>query len=251
MNTWPDFWYHTSQDSPDKLDPTQLKRSVVLTAAAAYTIATADDAAAAQIAAEIVSNAAGRIGHQLARGVEEVKRADADSLASATRKARGYVEASALNERSTLDSVLELATDKASLKAHLETLKDSVRAIERGALATIDAHTKAVARKHGVTLPKPVLSPLEKKAAAILPRPTPKIRESGYRGYQEAITKASGQQVARTLRGSAAEIQLLCDGKTSALDIKKMLDTEFRQETSLQTVLDYLEVLKKAGLIVY
>jgi hypothetical protein len=30
-----------------------------------------------------------------------------------------------------------------------------------------------------------------------------------------------------------------------------MLDTQFRQETSLEAVLSYLEVLKKAGLIIY
>ena len=77
MNTWPDQWYHTSEDRPDKLDPTQMKRAVIITAAAAYTIAAADDAMAGRIAAEIVSNASARIGHQLARGLEEMTRADA------------------------------------------------------------------------------------------------------------------------------------------------------------------------------
>ncbi|MDP2955430.1 MAG: HEAT repeat domain-containing protein, partial [Longimicrobiales bacterium] len=40
---WPDRWYHTSGDHVDKTDPTQLKRVAVITAAAAYTIASADD----------------------------------------------------------------------------------------------------------------------------------------------------------------------------------------------------------------
>ena len=44
LNTWPDKWYHTSEDRPDKLDPTQMKRAVIITAASAYTIAAADDA---------------------------------------------------------------------------------------------------------------------------------------------------------------------------------------------------------------
>ena len=42
MNTWPDQWYHTSQDRPDKIDPTQMKRATIITAAAAYTIASAE-----------------------------------------------------------------------------------------------------------------------------------------------------------------------------------------------------------------
>jgi hypothetical protein len=55
----------------------------------------------------------------------------------------------------------------------------------------------------------------------------------------------------RSASRNASEIQLLCDGKNSALDIKKMLDTQFRQETPLETVVGLLEVLKKAGLVAF
>jgi 23S rRNA maturation mini-RNase III len=48
---------------------------------------------------------------------------------------------------------------------------------------------------------------------------------------------------------SPVELQLLCDGRNSALTIKKMLDTQFRQETSLEAILSYLEILEKAGLV--
>jgi hypothetical protein len=126
MNTWPDQWYHTSGDQPDKLDPTQLKRAVVITAAAAYTIASADDRTAGQIAAEIVSNASARIGHQLARGLEELKRADREGFPGINKKGRAYIEASAINERATLDSVRQLAADKPNFGKYLETQKTSV-----------------------------------------------------------------------------------------------------------------------------
>ncbi len=43
MITWPDLYYHTSQDIADKCDPTQFKRVCFIGAAAAYTIAGADD----------------------------------------------------------------------------------------------------------------------------------------------------------------------------------------------------------------
>jgi hypothetical protein len=48
---------------------------------------------------------------------------------------------------------------------------------------------------------------------------------------------------------AANEIQLLCNGTNSALDIKKMLDTQFSQDTKLQAVLDHIKVLKEAGLV--
>jgi hypothetical protein len=273
LNTWPDQWYHTSQDRPDKIDPTQMKRAVVIAAASAYAIAAADDRAAGQIAAEIVSNAAGRIGHQLARGIEELKRADKDRLADVYKKARGYIEASAINERATLDSVRQLAQDKAAFGKYLDGQKAAVAGIEQGALKALDNAAKLTASLLGAIAP--VLKPtdLEKRAAALVPRPTPKVKENGYQGYLAAIQEAQRQPAAapasppakpgtgtpgapaqgpsRSLRGATSEIQLLCDGRNSALDIKKMLDAQFRQETDLGVILAYLDMLKKAGLVAF
>ncbi len=67
MIAWPDKWYHTSGDTADKSDPTQLKRAAAIGAAGAYTVASADAGAAARIAAEIAANATRRLGHQLDR----------------------------------------------------------------------------------------------------------------------------------------------------------------------------------------
>ena len=256
MNTWPDQWYHTSQDRPDKLDPTMLRRAAVITAASAYTIAAADDAMAARIAGEIVSNAAARLGHQLARGLEEMQRADKAGFEAAYKRARGYLEAAAANERATLDSVLQLVRDKAAFAAPLAEWKASVGAMAQAQIRTFDQSMRLSAAAFGL---KPVdLKPTEneKKAARIVPRPLPKIKEGGYQGYQAAIQEAmkaaqGGAAPDRASRMSSSEIQLLCDGRNSALDIKKMLDTQFKQETPLEAVLSYLEVLKRAGLIMY
>ncbi len=256
MNTWPDQWYHTSQDRPDKLDPTQMKRAAIITAAAAYTIASADDAQAARIASEIVGNASARLGHQLERGLEELRQADAASFDGRFKRIRGYLEAAACNERATLDSVLQLVSDPAQFAAsYLSDLKSSITGLEQAHLKTLDRSMRFAA----ATLQRPPvdlrLSDLEKKAAALVPKPLPKIRESGYQGYQAAIQEAikafAGAPLDRSAARNATEIQLLCDGKNSALDIKKMLDTQSRQETPLPSVLSHLELLKKAGLVVF
>ena len=259
MNTWPDQWFHSSEDRPDKLDPTQLKRAVVIGAAAAYTIASADDRTTAQIAAEIVSNASARIGHQLARGLEEIKRATKDELPAVVKKARAYVEAATINERATLDSVRQLAADKANLGKYIESQKAAVTGLEQAGLKTIENHMRLTAALLGSPLATLQLSDIEKKAAAVIPKPTSKITVNGYQGYQplvqEAAKKAGPATPAapadRGLARSTAEIQLLCDGRNSALDIKKLLDTENRQETGLEAILGYLEILKRAGLVTY
>ena len=255
MNTWPDQWYHTSEDRPDKIDPTQMKRAVIITAAAAYTIAAADDAMAGRIAGEIVSNAAARIGHQLARGLEEMTRADEAAFPAAYKRARGYIEASARNERATLDSTVQLVGNKAAYAPYLAELKASVTGLETAQLKTIDQAMRRQAAGLGL---KPVdLKPSEAEKKAALDRAQAPAQDQGGRIPGLPVGDHGGHEGRgddgpdRSASRNFAEIQLLCDGRNSALDIKKMLDTQFRQETPLAGIVSYLEVLKKAGLVAY
>ena len=93
MNAWPDQWYHTSGDRADKADPTQLKRATIIGAAAAYTIANADDFMAKKIAGETTSNGTRRLGHQFVIALEKLNDATAETLADTYKSARTQVEA--------------------------------------------------------------------------------------------------------------------------------------------------------------
>ena len=255
MNTWPDFWYHTSEDRPDKIDTTQLKRVVVIGAAASYTIASADDSMAWRIASEITSNGTRRISHQLDRGLEEIQRAGTDRIAAAYKKCRGYIDASVINEKNTLITVSELSTDPALFDRKLDPFLAVVDRIGHSCAQVLETQMK---HRTGVLEMEPVQwepTPLEKRAARLVPIPTEEVQAHGYSGYRALITKAQKElkkgSSGRGMYRTAAEIQLLCNGRHSALDIKKMLDTQFRQETALQAVLDHLEVLQAAGLISY
>ena len=87
--TWPDLWYHTSEDTPDKLDSTQFKRVGVVGAAAAAAIATADDELALKIAAESLGNGTARVGQAQKRGLGYLADVtDASRLADAYKDAR-------------------------------------------------------------------------------------------------------------------------------------------------------------------
>ena len=61
FNTWPDPWYHSSQDTPDKLDPTQFKRAAVVSIGAMTVLATADDPMAVRVAADALGRGAERM----------------------------------------------------------------------------------------------------------------------------------------------------------------------------------------------
>jgi len=256
MIAWPDQWYHTSGDRVDKSDPTQMKRVAVIGAAAAYTVAAADDDMAVRIASEIAGNAARRLGHQLMRGVEKLNAAAGSGLGEAYRLARVFVETGAANEKATLDSVMELAKDTKRVGGHVAALKGSVDALAASHLDTIAAHMRQRAAELGVEPVRPALSPVEEKAARLVPKPTSRVRAGGYRAYRddiEAVPEEVRRQHADNTRAIAntSELQCLIDGNRSVLDIKNNLDAQYQRESDLAAVLGYLEILRAAGLIEY
>jgi hypothetical protein len=256
MIAWPDKWYHTSGDTADKADPTQLKRAAIIGAAGAYTVASAGTEASIKVAGEVVSNATRRLGQQLVVSLETLNRATEGSFGADARFARDIFEAAVMNEKDTLGSVLELAPGDASLSGHLAKMAKAVDGVGAAGLAALDAHRAAVAQKLGVKLMPIVLTDLEKRAAKLVPRPTAKVRQDGYREYQKYITAVPAAERAKypvqgkdLVISSPAELQLLINGRHSALDIKKMLDAQNERRSTLQAVLNQLEILKLAGLV--
>ena len=251
---WPDMWYHTSGDRIDKADPTQLKRTVVIGAASAYTIANADDDMAIKIAGETASNGTRRLGHQFVVGLEILNRATDETIADSYKMARIYVETAVENEKSTLESILELADNKKVVGDYVETMKKTINQIGTAHLIAIEKHMMATARRLNTKPVKIQMTNLEKKAAKIVPRPTAKVKMNGYRGYREFLNQVPKSErdkypYSRREIASTSELQVLIDGKRSALDIKNILDAQYQRKSDLQGVINYIEILRLAGLV--
>jgi hypothetical protein len=254
MITWPDLYYHTSQDIADKCDPTELKRVCFIGAAAAYTIADADESMASKIAGEVTGNAAGRIGKQLERAIEEIGKAKKEDFESLYKRTKGFIEAAIINEKATLAITSELAPNSVTFNPFLLKLSASLDASGKALISVFDSYADIKAKTLG--LQSIIFKPteLEIKAKTILPKMTDLVTSKGYRGYSEFISRLD-QSVRDKYpvkgRGmDTQEVGRLCNGKNSALDIKKLLDTQVRQgEVDLQDVINYIYVLKEAGLV--
>ncbi len=256
MIAWPDQWYHTSGDLADKSDPTQLKRAAVIGAAGAYTVASADADLAVKIAGETASNATRRLGHQHVVAQEMLNRSDPDSLAEDYKSAQWLIDAAVMNEQDTLDSIIELAPKDSGLTSYVGQLKKSIETIGASQAGALEAHMNAVARKLGAKPVRIVLSDIEKGAAKIIPKPTALVRQKGYREYRNLMNEVpaearkefpiSGKGLSI---GNTNELHLLINGKRSVLDITKMLNAQYQRISTIQAVLNYLEILKLAGLV--
>jgi aminopeptidase YwaD len=254
MITWPDLYYHTSQDIADKCDATQFKRVCFIGAAAAYTIAGANESSALRIAGEAAGNGSGRIGKQLQRAMDEIEIADKDNFEGLYKKTKGYIEAAVLNEKATLNSTSELVPGSSAYQNVLAKFTASVDATGKSAISDFDVFAEMKARELGLKTVAFISSQLETQAKTIIPKPTAAVTEKGYRGYSEVLSNLDPsvrqKNPLKSRMMDTQELSRLCNGNNNALDIKKMLDTQTTSgETDLQDVINYIYILKEAGLV--
>jgi aminopeptidase YwaD len=252
MIVWPDQWYHTSGDRIDKADPTQMKRVAVIGAAAAYTVASADDDMAIRLAGEIASNATRRLGHKFIIAQERLNEAGAENLTHQYKWARANVEGTVMAEVETLESVMELATDTDKVGGYVHEMTHAVEAIGEAHLAALEVHMKATAERLGADPVELSLCEMEERAVNTVPRQTALVKAGGYTGWREYLNGVSAEVRAEYPTdglSNSSEVQLLIDGVHSVLDIKKMLDAQMSAPSSLQSIFNHLEILKAAGLV--
>ncbi len=254
MIAWPDKWYHLSGDNADKADPTQLKRIAIIGAAAAYTIASADDDMAIKIAGETTSNGSRRLGHQFVVGLELLNKADAESLGKAYKRARLHVEMAMINEKETLESILELAQNKTTVGRYIDKMQKAIDTVGKSHLAALQTHMEAIASRFEVRPVRVTLNEMEKRAAKIIPKRTNLVKLNGYREYRTYIDQIPKEQSAKYPYGrdgipSTSELQCLINGERSVLEIRNMLDVQYSRKSNLESVMNYIQILKLAGLI--
>lgn len=250
MITWPDLYYHTSQDRADKCDPTQMKRVCVITAASAYTIAGADNDMALKIGAEVIGNAAERIGTQLRRAIDLLYNSDMDNFYENYKKGYNFIKAAALNEKSTVNSILEIGIDDPDefMKRNSLDIDDISNPVYR----SYDWYAGQLATGKGIKKPAYVLNKEENEASKMKPAITGKLAEAGYGAGRGIMREAAGLRDKYPVEGriDINEILRLCDGMNNVFEIKILLDGQMKNgEASLSDVVNTVKILEEMGYI--
>jgi len=247
MITWPDQYYHTSEDRIDKLDATQLKRATVLTAAIAYTIAIADEEGALRIGAEVLANANKRFGFYQNKLVDML--ANAENVETAYRNAVFAVEGHAKNEKNTLATIQELAPGNKKITDYISKGNAS---IDKTAANIIESLKLYAEGRAGRTL-RFALSPAELAASKIYPIQTSKPKEMRYGALNKALESLSTEQrnELRSNLGNMADIARMTNsGANSVLDIQKMMIAQYDDKApSIEEIHKFLAILEKEGFV--
>lgn len=139
----PDYTHHTSEDTPDKVDPVELERSEIIAAAAMLYLSDLTAAEAVDLAYLVSANAAQRLGDAARRA----RRLATGEDAGRWYEAQVTLEQAVAVERLALESVLWF-NDAESVRAAVQTLEQELDS-HGGALV---AQLRAEARDAGVSV---------------------------------------------------------------------------------------------------
>jgi aminopeptidase YwaD len=241
INVWPDQWYHTSGDTPDKSDATQLKRVVAISAAAAEFLANAGPAEAGRMMAEISARQGGRLGEDKARAERLLLAADAKSVHAAVREARVLVDQGFVREKKTLESLRPFAGKDAAAASDLRGRLAGLEAVRAVHIKGVDDLYASRCKALGVKAEKAVPTKDEVRLAGLVPVRTEKMGDMmSLWGLREEMRKLNYQPSPSILMAET-ELRNFVDGERSILDIRDAASAEFEP-------LDLLEVEKWVGI---
>ncbi len=255
FNTWPDPWYHSSQDTPDKLDATQFKRAVVVGAAAAQVLAVADEEMAARVAAESLARGTARMAEAQRKGLAYLADADSAALAAAYREALVVVRHQAEVEKQVIRSSAVLFSTPAEAGKRLAPLEGLVEQRAAALLNEVKAVYQFQAEQRKATAPEPAPSEAEARAARLIPErtgPAP-FGMAAFMAAEQALEKLPAQErlaVQEALRKIPAhmtsELNILLGKKKTVLEIRDFLSGEF-EPLPLDDLVAYLRAQEKLG----
>lgn len=254
--TWPDMWYHSSQDTPDKQDPTQYKRAASVGIGAMTVLATGTDAVAGRVTSDNLGRGAARIGESMNKAAGYLADAtDAAGLMTAYKDARVAVRHQANVEKGVIRSSAVLYDDPAGAAKRLADVEASIdktlamRYDELRALYGVHA-----ARLQAPALPAgpgwPAMTPDEQTASRTMVECVNASTRSGCANAPAAGGGRGGRGVAGPSipQHMNAELSILLGQKKSVLEIRDFLSGEF-EPLPLADLMPVLKAREAAGSI--
>lgn len=254
---WPDRFYHTDQDTPEKTDPRMLKRVGTLAASYAYFVASASADEVTELGYEMLSRLEGKLSRIMSEALPSLwEAANAEELAAALAKAQSRLKFWGRAMEKALSSLRRLWPQgeefinglRIPLKAHLDAL------LER--LSEAAEHR---ARSLGVgrlpppppEKPNPAMEEVERLVPRRLHRGPPADLSQRLKALSEE-DQERWHKISKEYRRFRYVLPVLAlywaDGKRSLGEIFRLIELETGLSAP-EYLLEYFRFLEKMGLV--
>ncbi len=253
-----DVFHHTNYDSPDKCDPTEMKRITSLALASALFLASADEQDALNIAREVYGQACSRMTERTNRSIELIHRFAKDPekrnhLPEIHSNATRYPAVQAQIEKANIAETKELC-QSAEAKQTIDQLARVLDNQARTEYEKIDYSHDLLLYHYGIDETKFRPNEFYQRAAIVFPERNFKgplegseMREMMSGDFKDWVAK-NGEKIGGFSRSKLYEIVNLMDGTRSLLRIRDIVSCEF-DETDVEFVFRFAQELEKFGLI--
>jgi peptidase M28-like protein len=257
--TWPDMWYHSSQDTPDKQDPTQYKRAAVVGTGALAVLASGTDEAAARVLSENIGRGLARMGESHVKGLGYMAdAATGPALATAYKEARTAIVHQAAVEKGVVRSASILWTNVDDGKKKVAAFEPLIDKRATALLDEVKAAYQLQSAQRGVTVTEPVQTPEDREAANLIVERVAPPAGRGGPGAAGGRGAGGGRGGGGGGRGAVAgpqlpqemnaEFNILIGQNKTALEIRDFLSGEFTP-LPLADLMAVLRAREAAGLI--
>jgi hypothetical protein len=249
---WPDRYYHTSGDKPEICDPTQLKRTSFLGAAAVAYLMDDSPEKARKLAGEVYNRAKIEIIRETKRSFDYINNSEDEEIHEAYKEAINIIEQVYKRKITGIISVKEYSQRDKEVDEYINKLADNIKSGKKSSLMEVEEIYLLNCKTRNISVQELILTEEEKKAAKIIP-----VRNSELKGPLSSdfiIKQLKGQEVNMNLpirrMGSSFTYEVLnfVDGKNSILDIRNAVSAEF-EPVPVVWVKEFLELLTLADIV--
>ena len=256
---WPDQWYHADTDTPDKSDPTQLKRMAFIGAAMAWAAANCTDDVLEDLVEEVSAFGFARIGErELPQAVQKIGRTDAQNLQDSVSQAINLVNFACQREAGAVRSTEDISTGSEKAKG---LIAGQIKQWEIYSLALREQildYARFKAQQLGTEPPQePRLSQLEKQYLDTIPS-----LQSGVRGqkFNPAQTEehegftAKNPDFLKDLKLDRTQQRAILNyinGRWSVTEIRNWVMAKTGRDLDFEKLIDYLGYLEQIDWITY
>jgi hypothetical protein len=263
FNNWPDDFYHTNEDTIDKVDPTMLRRVIFMGSAAANFIAWADSEDALKLAAIVAGESQVRLAKESKKALDMMSRNNKESFKKHYKEAINVLQQAALREKEAINSVSQFSGGSNLAQEFIETSKKKIEeeaiALQRG----IADFYRILCNRYQLSVTLPALSDKEEELRTLVP-----FRNLEFRGMlsMNYVSQKAGEDPlfqhymslfnvwlsgqSDFLKAYSLPIEMLnfADGKRSLLEIRNAVSAEY-DPIDIKIVHAYFRLLEKAGVI--
>ena len=245
----PDPYHHTAQDTPDKVDPTELKRVCFIAGGAAWFMVTASDAEAEWLLHEMYRGSLGRFSDDVTNAEIAMRSAgSSEELYTRYKDAVNVVKCAGQRELESIRSA-SIFAGSSDAKTYIDAIAESFNKLEQMRAQDVKELYTRLCKRRGVAPRQIQLTSEERTAAGIIPVRADSFKAPLGDGY---LVQKLGAQLVESVSGltgnAAWEAVNFVDGKRSLLDIYQAVNAEY-PGTSLVKMNNYFKLLEKAQLV--